>query len=104
MGSTFVFYEKMDFPEILDNVIFLPEVLDEKAWLDGSLFLNRTHTAAGGLAGINPLITINTQLVRPGEIKSLDDLLDLRWKEKIIINDPTVAGTGNATMKTILNL
>lgn len=101
MGPTFLFYEKMDLLEPLDNVIFLPEVVDNKLWMDGSLFLDRTHTAAGGFAGVNPLVNVNTQIVRPGDIKSLTDLLDPRWKGKIVMHDPTVTGTGNGTMKTI---
>lgn len=101
MGPTFLFYEKMELLEPLDKVIFLPEVTDNKLWMDSSLFLDRAHTAAGGFAGVNPLVTINTQLVRPGEIRSLTDLLDPRWKGKIVLHDPTITGTGNGTMKTI---
>lgn len=102
MGTSFIFLEKIDFFEPLDKVIFRPDVLDDNLWMDRSLFLNKAHTAAGGFAGVNPLITINTELVRPGEIRSLEDLLNPKWKGRIIINDPTTTGTGNGTMKTIL--
>lgn len=37
---------------------------------------------------------INTNQVRAKEITSYKDLLDSRWKGKIIMNDPTVSGKG----------
>ncbi len=36
----------------------------------------------------------NTQLVKDGEIQSCNDLLNPRWKGKIIMYDPTKSGFG----------
>lgn len=102
MGTSFLFYERIEFPDVLDNVIFLPDVADGKLWMDGTPFLDKNHYAAGGFAGVNTLLFYNSQLARPGEIKSLDDLLDPKWKGKILINDPTITGTGNAALRTIM--
>lgn len=102
MGTSFLFYEKIEFPYVLDKVIFLPEVVDSKFWMDGSIFLDKNHMAAGGFAGVNCLLFVNSQMVRPGEIRSLEDLLDPRWKGKILVNDPSITGTGNAAMRTIM--
>ena len=37
-------------------------------------------------------LTINTNLVREGEIRSLKNILEPRWKGKIAMQDPTVEG------------
>lgn len=39
-------------------------------------------------------LAINTELVKENEIKSLKDLLDPKWRGKILMNDPTIAGGG----------
>lgn len=102
MGTSFLFYERIQFPDVLDKVIILPDVADGKLWLDGTVFLDKNHMAAGGFAGVNCLLFSNSQLVRPGEIKSLDDLLEPKWKGKILVNDPTITGTGNAALRAIM--
>jgi len=40
---------------------------------------------------------INPTQVQPGEIKSYRDLLDPKWKSKMVMNDPRRAGPGQAT-------
>jgi iron(III) transport system substrate-binding protein len=42
-------------------------------------------------------VSYNTNLVNPDEIKSLWDLLDPKWKGKIVSRDPAAAGTGGNT-------
>lgn len=39
-------------------------------------------------------IVINTNMVKAGEIKGYADLLNQQWKGKILLNDPTKAGSG----------
>jgi len=40
----------------------------------------------------------NTKLINPKEFKSYKDLLDPKWKGKIMIYNPTVAGAGDAKL------
>lgn len=87
----------------LEQIIFLPEVVDERVWR-GGLFYDDARRIAGGWGTVQPAIYINTELVKPGEVKSFDDLLDPKWKGKIVINDPTTTGTGQSTMSAILVL
>lgn len=80
----------------LKPVLILPEVLNLSAWRDGELrFLDaeeRYHIAITAYS--SPSMAINTELVKPGEINGYKDLLNPKWKGKIILNDPTMAGTG----------
>ncbi len=72
-------------PDILDSQYWQP---GQPSWVDKDhMVLNIEYSASGRLG-------INTDLVKASEIKSLRDLLDPKWKGKIIMNDPTVAGTG----------
>jgi len=47
------------------------------------------------LTASNNYLSVNTDLVKPGEIKSYKDLLNPKWKGRIIMNDPTVGGAGS---------
>ncbi len=79
----------------MEPLIFLPEVLDPKAWYGGGLrWKDKDKSAISFITFAVPPLTINTTLVRPDEIKSYRDLLNPKWKGKIILNDPTVAGVG----------
>ncbi len=90
-----VYYaEKMLAP--LKPELFLPEVVDPAKWKRGSLWFSdpeqnyvlRLFNTAG------PALYINTDLVKPGELKKSSDLLDPKWKGKISAHDPTVSGSG----------
>ena len=78
-------------PELID-----PEVSDPTKWQKGKLWFSdpedkyvlRLFNTAG------PIVFINTSLVKPGELKSAQDLLDPKWKGKISAHDPRVAGSG----------
>lgn len=79
----------------LDSVLVLPEVTDPKAWWQGQVpFLDKDHKIVYFMARPSMPLTINTDLVKPDDIKSYRDLLNPKWKGKIVMNDPTIAGTG----------
>ncbi len=72
-----------------------PEILDARNWVDGKLpWGDDDKTTFIWGAFPNPPLAVNTEMVRPGEIKSYRDLQDPRWKGKILINDPSVSGQG----------
>lgn len=82
--------------EPLPPYLFLPEVLKPEAWYGGVLpYLDKEKVALAFAAYTSPSIGINTELVKESEVKSYRDLLLPRWKGKIIMNDPSVAGTGS---------
>src|SRR3990167_7536618 len=79
----------------LEPALILPEVIDPKLWYGGDLrWGDAEHMVYMPLAYANMNIAINTELVKQGEISSYFDLLNPRWKGKILMNDPTIAGTG----------
>jgi iron(III) transport system substrate-binding protein len=77
-------------------LIVRPDVLDDKAWLDGfeggwldkgkqySYAVTRSRSQA---------LWIDTNQVKDGEIKSYKDLLDPKWKGKIMAGDPRTKGS-----------
>lgn len=86
----------------LEPVLILPEVVDPKMWFGGALrWVDPAHTILVFLGYPNTNVAINTKLVKPEEIKSYRDLLNPRWKGKIVMNDPTVAGTGAKTFAVV---
>lgn len=85
----------------LDKVLLLPEVVDDKNWQLFSLYFDKGHTIAGGFMTVSPYAYINTNLVKPEEFKTLDDLLNPKWKGRIVMNDPTTEGTGHDRIWTI---
>ncbi len=81
--------------EPLDNILVLPEVLDSGTWMRKKVeWADKDHTVfVFSIYARNP-IAINTTLVQKGEVRSLYDLLEPKWKGRISMNDPTIQGGG----------
>lgn len=78
----------------LEPWLVLPEVKDNKYWFEGSLpFADKDRLLITFLIYLNQNIAINNSLVKPGEIKSYKDFLNPKWKDKILLNDPTIPGS-----------
>ncbi len=81
----------------LEPLLLLPEVTSSEAWNGNSLpFIDPEHYIIALAMSVKVPIDVNTQLVKPGEIVSFRDLLNPRWKGKIVMLDPTASGTANA--------
>lgn len=81
--------------EKIEGALILPEVKDPQAWrgeLKFSIF-ESTRTVFRANAHSQDTIYTNTKMVKGGEIESIWDLVRLKWKGKILMEDPTVAGT-----------
>lgn len=87
--------------ESLAPQMILPEVGDPKNWWGGHIWMDNVstkryfysfiaETSGGGL-------WYNTQLAKPDDIRSFDDLLNPEWKGKIGFSDPRVPGSGQFT-------
>ncbi|MBI4333468.1 MAG: hypothetical protein HY673_19560 [Chloroflexi bacterium] len=85
-------------------LLILPEVLDKNVWYGGDIPWvdnDRAYTLNNILSPENRL-AINTNLVKPGEIKGYRDLLDPRWKDRIILMHPVLNARPTAIMHTLL--
>lgn len=76
--------------------IFRPDVLDDKAWqqgFEGQFMDTGKQLAFAYMADVNHSVAIDTRQVRPDEIKTVRDLVDPKWKGRIIITDVRVGST-----------
>lgn len=88
--------------KILDPIrplLVLPEVVNESVWFEGKHHYydpeDRYIFAFEGTPRSGEL-TYNTKLVDPEDIRSFWNLLDPKWKGKIVTIDPLVAGPINS--------
>lgn len=78
----------------LEQALILPEVVNPRNWLNGELpFVDKDRIIFPYISYAEPALVINTNMVKPEDIKSHRDLLDPRWKGKILMGDPTNPGT-----------
>jgi iron(III) transport system substrate-binding protein len=78
-------------------LIVRPEVLDDKAWLDGfeGGWLDKAKQYSYAITrSRSQALWVDTNQVTDGEIKSYKDLLDPKWKGKILAGDPRTKGSG----------
>ena len=76
-------------------LLILPEVVDSSKWWQGKVRYVDPEGAyvlafVGNGGGVE--VTFNTNLVNPKELKSYWDLVNPKWKGKIVATDPRVAG------------
>ncbi|MBI4332106.1 MAG: extracellular solute-binding protein [Chloroflexi bacterium] len=77
----------------LEPLLLLPEVKDPQVWWDKKLpFLDKENTIFEFLGYVNAPITINVDMVKAGDIVSMRDVLNPGWKDKIVMDDPTIVG------------
>ncbi len=79
----------------IQPLLVLPEVLDLSKWRQGKLPLGDKdgHLAVILIAAL-PWVAVNSDLVQANEITSISDILEPKWRGKIILNDPSIGGGG----------
>jgi iron(III) transport system substrate-binding protein len=87
----------------IEPALILPEVTDGRLWRDGRLEFSDESTRLN-LVFIThaqfPLIYYPSQ-VKANEIDEIHELLDGKWKGKIVMSDPLPSGPGNSVMRLI---
>ncbi len=90
-GPTAPIYLKSD--GVWDPVtpLFMPEMVDQSKWLGGELrYLdNEKQFAVAFLSFLAVPLIVNSSTVKQEEIKSYQDLLNPKWKDAIVMNDPS---------------
>ena len=85
---------------ILDPIepwLILPEVKDPKQWWGGHMWVDSAKRHIYMFqAYLTESIWHNTDLVKAGEVRSYDDLLNSKWKGKIGYLDPRTPGAGDS--------
>jgi iron(III) transport system substrate-binding protein len=84
--------------------LILPEVTEGRNWKPGKLWFMDTDGAyvLRLFSSVDSLLFINTDYVKPEEVKSAKDLLNPKWQGKISSEDPTSdRGSGGNTAANI---
>ena len=94
-AANILYKEQMIDP--LKPALILPEVTNPSMWKKGKQpFVDPEGKYIFRLLNyVVAILYINTTQVKRGDIKSMKDLLDPKWKGKIMTRDPTVGGSGS---------
>jgi ABC-type Fe3+ transport system substrate-binding protein len=84
--------------EPIEPWLTVAEVKDPQQWWGGHLWVdNAKRFVYVFQAYLSEVIWYNTDLLRPEEIRSLDDFLNPKWKGRIGYLDPRTPGAGDST-------
>ena len=77
-------------------LLVMPEVVDGSKWKSGKVWLAdpQEQFVARAFSSIASLLFINTDHVKPDEMRHIKDLLNPKWRGKISAEDPTTTGAG----------
>jgi ABC-type Fe3+ transport system substrate-binding protein len=92
-------FHKAKILEPIKPMLLMPEVVNESDWFEGKHHYNDPENRYIFIFEGTPRsgdITFNTKVVNPAEIRSYWNLLDTKWKGKIVTIDPLVAGPINS--------
>ena len=81
--------------EPVEPWLMLPEVRDVKNWWGGHVWIDNAKRFVYSFAAYQTeSLWHNSNLVKPQEFRSFDDLLNPKWQNKIGMSDPRTPGSG----------
>jgi len=87
----------------LEPHLIRADVTDSKNWPQGKLpFLDKQKKILPLALEVSQYLVVNTNIVKPGQIKAYKDLLQPQWKGQIGMFDPTGGGTGTTWVGLIM--
>jgi ABC-type Fe3+ transport system substrate-binding protein len=102
-STALLYFKPMGVLEPIKPALILPEVTDTKYWSDNRLEfadaeekLNLVFATIVKTPVVYDLKQVNRQ-----EVDELYELLNPKWKGKVVINDPIPSGSGNVTFRFI---
>ena len=80
----------------LKPLIVMPEVVDGSKWKTGKVWFAdpQEQYVARAFNSVASLLYINTEHVKPEELRNIKDLINPKWRGKISAEDPTTTGAG----------
>ena len=91
----------------LRPLLFRPDITDDKFWRNGinGRFMDTDKTLAFSYSyDVTDAFAVNTDLVKPEEIRTVKDLLDPKWRGKMAFHDVRIGTTGQAMRSIRRNL
>jgi len=85
-------------------LLVLPEVADSGRWLGGlnSMYGDKEKKHVLVFAAYQFGFSVDRDVVPEKDLKSTQDLLDPRWKGKIVLQDPSRGGAGNEAVASFI--
>ncbi len=82
----------------IEPALILPDVKDPKHWRGGRIeYLDAGKHILMMMVTQRGTLVVNPKVVKPDSINSYKDLLNPKFKQKIVMDDPTMSGPGQAT-------
>ena len=80
----------------LKPLIAMPEVVDGSKWKTGKVWFAdpQEQFVVRAFSSVASLLYINTEHVKPDELRNIKDLINPKWRGKISTEDPTTTGAG----------
>lgn len=101
--TTQLLYRDSGFLDPVMTALILPDIKDPKNWFNGVFpYMDARNYIVSFQTVTNAALIINTEMVRSDEITSYKDLLDPKWKGKMILQDPTISGRGNNLVNSVM--
>ncbi len=102
-STALLYFKPMGVLEPIKPALILPEVTDTKYWSDNRLeFADAEEKLNLVFATIvKTPVVYDVKQVNRQEVDELYELLNPKWKGKVVINDPIPSGSGNVTFRFI---